>query len=112
MQSPVEVITKILHEGLMNSKQLSLMIEVLDCLDPICRVCELDDIKAASGNEMTLVMCLLNDAVKNGLSDLQKSNFVNFVSIVYFYWGHLSQLMSIFCCGLWHFGVMTLVGSN
>lgn len=79
MQSPVEVITKILGEGLMNSKQISLMVEVLECLDPICRVCELDDIKAASGNEMTLVICLLNDAVKNGLSDLQKSNFVKLV---------------------------------
>ena len=96
MQSPVEVITKILHEGLMNSKQLSLMIEVLECLDPICRVCEPNDIKAASGNEMTLVMCLLNDAVKKDLSDLQKTNFVNLVSIMYFYWGSLSQLMSIF----------------
>jgi hypothetical protein len=96
MQSPVEVVTKILHEGLMNFKQLSLMIEVLECLDPICRVCELNDIKTASGNEMTLVMCSLNDAVKNGLSDLQKSNFVNLVSIMYFYWGHLSWLMSIF----------------
>ena len=96
MQSPVEVIAKILHEGLMNTKQLSLMIEVLECLDPICRVCELDDIKAASGNEMTLVTCLLNDAVKNGSSDLQKSNFVNLVSIMYFYRGRLSQLMSIF----------------
>jgi len=96
MQSPVEVITRILNEGLMNSKQLSLMIEVLECLDPICRVCELGDIKAASGNEMTLVMCLLNDAMKNGLRDLQKSNFVKLVSIMYFYWGHLSQLMSVF----------------
>jgi len=96
MQSPVEVITKILHEGLMNSKQLSLMIEVLECLNPICRVCEVDDIKAASGNEMTLVMFLLNDAVKNGLSDLQKSNFVNLVSVMYFYWGRLSWLMSMF----------------
>jgi len=96
MQSPVEVITKILHEGLMNSKQLSLMIEVLECLDPICRVCELDDIKAASGSEMTLVMHLLNDSAKNGLSDLQKSNFVKLVSIMYFYWGCLSRLMSIF----------------
>jgi hypothetical protein len=96
MQSPVEVITKILHEGLMNSKQLSLMIEVLECMDPICRVCESDDIKAASGNEMTFVMFLLNVAVKNSLSDLQKSNFVNLVSIMYFHWGRLSWLMSIF----------------
>jgi hypothetical protein len=112
MQSPVEVITKILHEGLMNSKQLSLMIEVLECLNPICRVCELDDMKAASGNEMTLVIFLLNDAVKNGLYDLQKSNFVNLVSIMYFYWGCLSRLINMFCCGLWYFGLMTLVGSN
>lgn len=95
MQSPFEVINKILHEGLTNSKQLSLMIEVLECLDPICRVCELDDIKAASGSEMTLVTHLLNDAVKKGLSDVQKSNFVKLVSIVYFYWGHLSRLLSI-----------------
>ena len=87
----------------MNSKQLSLMIKVLECLDPICRVCELDGIKAASGNELTLVMCLLNDALKNGLSDLQKSNFVELVSIMYFYWDCLSWLMSIFWCGLWHF---------
>jgi len=96
MQSPVHVIAKILHEGLMNSNQLSLMIVILECLDPICRVCELDDIKTASGNDMTLVMCLLNDVMKNGMSDLQKSNFVNLVSIMYFYWGHLSWLMSIF----------------
>lgn len=98
MQSPVEVVTKILHEGLMNSKQILLMIEVLECLDPICNVCELDDMKAASGNELNLVMRLLNDAAKNDLSDLQKSNFVNLVSVMCFSWGHLSLslLMIIF----------------
>jgi len=72
------------------------MIEVLECLDPICRVCELDDKNVACGSETTLVMHLLNDAVKNGLSDLQESNFVKLVSILYFYWGHVSWLMSIF----------------
>jgi hypothetical protein len=83
MQSPVEVITKVLHEGLMNCKHTSLMVEVLEFLNPICSVCEVGDMDSASGNEMSLVMCLLNNSMKNDLSNLEKSNFVNLVSVIY-----------------------------
>lgn len=79
MQSPPEVVTKILHEGLTNPKQVPLMIEVLECLNPILSVYELDKMTAASGNEkMSIVTLLLSSVMKNDLSDLEKSNFVNF----------------------------------
>jgi hypothetical protein len=83
MQSPVEVLTRVLQEGLKNSKQMLLMVEILECLDPIYNAYEADNMSAASGNEkMMIVTCLLNEAMKNGLSDLERSNFVSFVSFI------------------------------
>jgi hypothetical protein len=81
MQSPVEVIARVLQEGLKNSKQIMLMVEVLECLNPIYSAYEADNMSAASGNEkMIVVTCLLNKVMKNDLSDREKSNFVSFVS--------------------------------
>lgn len=81
VESPVEVITRVLQEGLKNSKQIVLMVEVLECLNPIYGAFEAADMGAASGNEkMIIVTCLLNEAMKNDLNDQEKSNFVNFVS--------------------------------
>ncbi|XP_021914752.1 uncharacterized protein LOC110827415 isoform X2 [Zootermopsis nevadensis] len=80
VESPVEVITRVLQEGLKNSKQIVLMVEVLECLNPIYGAFEAADMGAASGNEkMIIVTCLLNEAMKNDLNDQEKSNFVNFV---------------------------------
>jgi hypothetical protein len=85
MQSPAEVVTKILHEGLTNSKQVPLVVEVLECLNPVLSVCELDNITAASGNEkMSIVTSLLSSVMKNDLNDLEKSNFVNLVGVICF----------------------------
>jgi hypothetical protein len=88
MQSPVEVVTKILHEGLTNSKQMPLMVEVLECLGPVLSVCWLDEMNAAaSGNEGTpIVTSLLSNVMKNDLSDQEKSNFVNLVGVICFYY--------------------------
>jgi hypothetical protein len=87
MQSPTEVVTKILHEGLTNSKQVPLMVEVLEYLNPILSVCELDKMTAASGNKkMSTVTSLLSSVMKNDLSDLEKSNFVNLVRVICFYY--------------------------
>jgi hypothetical protein len=85
MQSPTEVVSKILHEGLTNSKQVPLMVEVLECLNPVLSVCELDELNAASGDEkMSVVTSLLSSVMKNDLSDLEKSNFVNLVGVICF----------------------------
>jgi hypothetical protein len=85
MQSPAGVVTKILHEGLTNSKQVPLMVEVLECLNPVLSFCELDEMSAASGNEkISLVTSLLSSVMKNDLSDLEKSNFVNLVGVICF----------------------------
>jgi hypothetical protein len=87
MQSPVEVVTKILHEGLTNSKQIPLMVEVLDCLSPVLSVCRLDEMSSASGNETTpIVTSLLSNVMKDDLNDLEKSNFVNLVGVMCFYY--------------------------
>lgn len=87
MQSPTEVVMKILLEGLTNSKQVPLMVEVLECLNPVLSVCELDKMAVASGNEkMSIVTSLLSSVMKNDLSDLEKSNFVNLVGVICFWY--------------------------
>jgi hypothetical protein len=81
MQSPIEVITRVLQEGLKNSKQMMLMIEVLECLNPVYSAYEAANMSEACGNEsMIVVTCLLNNVMKNDLNDLEKSDFINFVS--------------------------------
>jgi hypothetical protein len=63
------------------------MVEVLEYLDPVLSVCEVDKMTAASGNEKTsIVTSLLSSVMKNDLSDLEKSNFVNLVGVICFYY--------------------------
>ncbi|XP_069668993.1 uncharacterized protein [Periplaneta americana] len=76
IQSPIEVVTKAINEALTNSKQIPLMVELLECLAPVCSVFDADNITSSRNEKISTVTCLLNDAVGNGFTDVEKSNFL------------------------------------
>jgi hypothetical protein len=84
MQSPTEVVMKLLHEGLVNNMQIHLMAQTLGCLRPVLSVCGSAEMTAEYGDDgMPIVTSLLNSAMKKVSSDKEKLFFPLLVGVIF-----------------------------
>ncbi|KAJ9597538.1 hypothetical protein L9F63_011596 [Diploptera punctata] len=78
LQSPADVITKVLHEALSNAKQISLMISILKHLKYVCNM----HYSADESSSLTMLAYLLEKIMHENLTDIEKSNFVEVVGVM------------------------------
>ena len=85
LQSPVDFIKKVVHEALMNNKQISLMVNVLKHFKWICNVHAFEE----EESPLTLVTDLLDKKINENLTDTERPNLPKFVSNLYLCHHHL-----------------------